>query len=160
MIERKLKSNTSQEFTEPSSSNETVLSTPQTAIRQPLVDQLSPIANRGLITTIASPYDSGTSLKFIPASIVNGEKIAKIEIDDVVSVVAYWQNAVLCLVLGAYPPFNVVDGFIRRIWKQYVINKVIMVRKGFFLVRFTDIQHKLTVVQRGIYFFNNKPFEM
>ena len=57
--------------------------------------------------------DEGTSVKFVPACIVNGVKIAKIETDNMVSEVAFWQNAVLCLVLGTYPPFNVVDGFIR-----------------------------------------------
>ena len=84
--------------------------------------------------------DEGTSLKFIPAGIFIGVKVAKIKIDDVVFKVAYWQSVVLCSVLGAYSPFNVIDGFIRRIWEQYMIDKVTMVRKGVFLVRFADIQ--------------------
>jgi len=65
---------------------------------------------------------------------------------------------VLCGVLGANPPFEVIDGYVHRIWKAMDINKVVMVRKGVFFVRFTNLFDKMTVVQRGVYFFDKKPF--
>jgi len=60
--------------------------------------------------------------------------------------------------MGADPPFEVMDGFVHRIWTSMDIDKVLMVRKGVFLVRFNNLLDKMTVVQRGFYFFDNKPF--
>ncbi|KAJ8429723.1 hypothetical protein Cgig2_024975 [Carnegiea gigantea] len=77
---------------------------------------------------------------------------------DVQSEIEYWNSAVLCSVLGANPPLEVIEGFIRRIWQAFEIDKICLVRKGVFLVRFKNISDQSTVVQRGIYFFDNKPF--
>ena len=60
--------------------------------------------------------------------------------------------------MGSNPPFEVMDGFVHRIWKSMDIDKVIMVRKWVFLVRFTNLLDKMTVVQRGVYFFVRKLF--
>jgi len=38
------------------------------------------------------------------------------------------------------------------------IDKVVMVRKGVFLVRFCNLFDKMTVVQGGVYFFDKKSF--
>ena len=48
--------------------------------------------------------------------------------------------------MGADPPFEVMDGFVHRIWKLMDIDKVLMVRKGVFLVRFNNLLDKMTVV--------------
>ncbi|KAJ8419246.1 hypothetical protein Cgig2_009793 [Carnegiea gigantea] len=53
---------------------------------------------------------------------------------------------------------GVVKGFVRRVWNTKSINKVALARKGVFLVRFTNMQDKLDVTQRGVYFFDEKPF--
>ncbi|KAJ8424767.1 hypothetical protein Cgig2_017419 [Carnegiea gigantea] len=102
--------------------------------------------------------DEGIDLQFVPATEINGIKCPKLEKDDVTAEVEYWQNALLCSILGANPPFDVMKGFINRIWANYEIDKVLQVRKGVFLVRFTSIQDKITVEQRGLYYFDSKPF--
>ena len=61
-------------------------------------------------------------------------------------------------VLGAKPPLEVIEGFIKRIWQAFEIDKICLVRRGVFLVRFTNLIDHSTVVQRGVYFFDNKPF--
>jgi len=47
--------------------------------------------------------NEGTELKFIPSSNINGVKCTKIEKSDVVDGISYWQNAVLCAVMGVTP---------------------------------------------------------
>ncbi|KAJ8437367.1 hypothetical protein Cgig2_006449 [Carnegiea gigantea] len=51
----------------------------------------------------------GAELQFMPSSLINGVKCAKVELDDVKDEVDYWQQAVLCFVLGANPLFAVIS---------------------------------------------------
>ena len=41
----------------------------------------------------------------------------------------------MCYVLGANPPFHVVEGFVQRIWNAETIDKVGTVAKGIHLIR-------------------------
>ena len=56
-----------------------------------------------------------------------------------------YVNAVydIC-VLGGY----IIAGFINRIWKEFSIDKILLVKKGLFLVRFNEFQDALTVAQK------------
>jgi len=89
---------------------------------------------------------------------INRQKCAKIEKNDIMSEVEYWSTAVICGVVGSNPPVEVIDGFVHRIWANKDIDKVVMARKGVFLLRFTNVQDKLVVILRGIYLFDKKPF--
>jgi len=60
-------------------------------------------------------------------------------------------------VLSANPTFEVLKGFIKRIWAKHAIDKTIMVSKGVFLVQFGNMQDKLEVVKKGVYYFDSKP---
>lgn len=102
--------------------------------------------------------DEGTHLRYIPAQVIDGRKCAQIEREDVASEIEYWQSAVLCSVLGANPPLEVMKGYINRIWGNYEIDKIILVKRGLFLVRFAQLQDKQAVEKRGVYFFDRKPF--
>ncbi|KAJ8421235.1 hypothetical protein Cgig2_000839 [Carnegiea gigantea] len=51
--------------------------------------------------------DEGTTLNFMQAPVINGSTYAKIEKEDVLPEIDYWQTAVLCSVLGANPPIEV-----------------------------------------------------
>ncbi|KAJ8433396.1 hypothetical protein Cgig2_028996 [Carnegiea gigantea] len=64
--------------------------------------------------------DEGTDLKFMPARTIN----------DVAEEIEYWQQSIFCSVLGANPPFEVMQGFIKRIWSALDIDKIIHVRGG------------------------------
>ncbi|KAJ8419834.1 hypothetical protein Cgig2_030511 [Carnegiea gigantea] len=50
--------------------------------------------------------DEGTALEFTPAPHINGVVCAKLEAEDIEEEVSYWQNVVLCCVLGANPPYR------------------------------------------------------
>ena len=60
--------------------------------------------------------------------------------------------------VGANPPLGVIEGYVRRIWGQFAIDKVVAVRKGLYLVRFGVMADKEEVLKKGIYYFDRKPF--
>ena len=68
-------------------------------------------------STYASLIDpeQGTDLHFVITENVNGLKCAKLDQDDIQNEIEFWQNAVLCSVLGANASFEVIKGFINRI---------------------------------------------
>ena len=88
----------------------------------------------------------------------NGQNCTKIEKIDILSKVEYWFAAVICGIVGSNPPVEVVEGFVHCIFSKKSIDKVVLARKGVFLVRFTTMQDKLDVTQRELYFFDKKPF--
>ena len=50
-----------------------------------------------------------------------------------------------------------MKGFLKRIWANLEIDRILYVRKGVFLVRFAHIQDKIQAERRGFYFFDSKP---
>lgn len=102
--------------------------------------------------------NEGTALQFLPASNVQGVMCAQLNPEDIAGEVAYWQNAVLCCVLGANPPFEVVKGYVHRIWNHLAIDKVLLIRKGLYLIRFHEQSDALLVAQKGVFYFDHKPF--
>jgi len=49
--------------------------------------------------------------------------------------------------MGSNPPIEVIDGYAHRIWSKFEIDKVVLARKGIFLVRFKSMPEKMTVLQ-------------
>lgn len=60
-------------------------------------------------------------------------KILKTDIEDKIK---FWSNVVVCYVTSGNPSLQVVEGFVRRIWKDQVIDKIDMVNRGVCFVRF------------------------
>ncbi|KAL9230657.1 hypothetical protein vseg_005980 [Gypsophila vaccaria] len=81
----------------------------------------------------------------------------QLDVDDVQEEIAYWHNAVVCFIMRANPPASVIEGFIRRIWTRYNIDKLSFLPNGIFLVRFKTLELKEQVLQDGHYLFDNKP---
>ena len=84
--------------------------------------------------------NEGTALDFVHVNELNGMEWAKIVEEDIEEEVPYWQNAVTCCVLGANPPLTIIEGYVRRIWKAYAIDKLVLVKRGLYLVRFEVYQ--------------------
>ncbi|XP_056698461.1 uncharacterized protein [Spinacia oleracea] len=49
----------------------------------------------------------------------------EVDFDDIQEEVDYWSSAVVCYVVGQNPPINVMEGFIRRVWRNLNIDKVV-----------------------------------
>lgn len=80
-----------------------------------------------------------------------------IESDDIQEEVEYWSSAVVCYVLGASPPLTVMKGYFRRIWGRLGIDKIALIGKGVFIVRFATMEASLKAVNEGFNFFDQKP---
>ncbi|XP_060211616.1 uncharacterized protein LOC132639151 [Lycium barbarum] len=96
-------------------------------------------------------------LDYIRPASEGNQLIVEIEEDDITSELEYWKNAVVCYVIGAHPPFSVLNGYIQRQWGKWGINKIAMLKNGIMLVRFDSAEGKNEVIQGGIYHFDNKP---
>ena len=83
--------------------------------------------------------------------------IVQIEFDDIKDEIAYWESAVICYMIGANPPQNVMEGYVRRIWGKYGVDKVSQVGRGIYMVRFTTMENCSKVLQGGYQFFDSKP---
>lgn len=57
----------------------------------------------------------------------------KIDMEDIQEEVDFWNSAVICYVVGSNPPIQVMEGFIWRIWKNFQVDKVAMVKKGIYI---------------------------
>ncbi|KAL9232918.1 hypothetical protein vseg_007979 [Gypsophila vaccaria] len=85
------------------------------------------------------------------------DSLLHLEEDDVSEELAYWRNAVICFIMGANPPGHVIEGFIRRIWTKFNIDKISFLPNGVFLVRSASIEMKDKALNSGYYLFDNKP---
>lgn len=52
-----------------------------------------------------------------------------------------------------------MEGYFQRIWKKFSANKVMLLKKGIYIVRFLAIESRNKVIQ-GHYFFDSKPLLM
>lgn len=89
--------------------------------------------------------------------VTNKTSVVTIATDDIQEEIEYWSSVVICYVLGANPPLNVMEGIFRRIWRKQGIDKIAMVGRGVFLVRFNSVEASLKVTTEGMQFFDQKP---
>lgn len=53
-----------------------------------------------------------------------------------------------------------MDGFVCRIWAKNGIDKVVMVNKGIFMIRFHIEEQRDKILMEGFHFFDRKPLIM
>ena len=96
----------------------------------------------------------------VPLSVSNNSsrKPIKIDFDDIVDEVHFWEFAVVCFILGANPPLHVMEGYVKRIWKDLNIDKFVMVAKGVNLVRFLEQQDRVKACDMNGFMFDKRPF--
>lgn len=69
-----------------------------------------------------------------------------------------WESTVVCFVVGSNPPLHVIDGFVRRIWKDLDIDTVGMVDKGVYIIRMKSLESRDKKNESNGVLFDNKPF--
>lgn len=77
---------------------------------------------------------------------------------DVEPQIQFWERAVVCYVTSSNPPLQVIEGFVKRIWKDLDIDKIGMVNRGVFIVRFALIEHQELACNMNGILFDKKPF--
>ncbi|XP_062080713.1 uncharacterized protein LOC133785502 [Humulus lupulus] len=98
-----------------------------------------------------------TSLDFIEPIKVGDQIIAKLDIDEIEIEASFWRSSIVCVVLGANPPFKVFEGFVKRIWGNLGIDKIVRMNSGFTLVSFRDVATRDLVLETGVIHFDKKP---
>ncbi|XP_074305999.1 uncharacterized protein LOC141641227 [Silene latifolia] len=81
----------------------------------------------------------------------------RITVEDVSGEIDYWSTVVYCFILGARPPSTVVNGFIKRVWSGFSIDKISFMTNGIFIVRFKSKEHQLKALDYGPLMFDSKP---
>lgn len=84
-------------------------------------------------------------------------KLPEIELDDIQEEIQFWQNSVVCYILGASPPQKVMEGFIRRIWGMKGMDMISLLGNGVYMVRFTNKEDQERVLAMECQFFDGKP---
>lgn len=74
-------------------------------------------------------YEMG-KLKYMEPMKNQEQQIGRIDVDDVKSEIDYWSSSLVCYALGANPPFAVMNGYLRRIWGKYNIEKILLMPNG------------------------------
>ncbi|XP_062104089.1 uncharacterized protein LOC133815249 [Humulus lupulus] len=108
---------------------------------------------------MSDQYRAFESPSQIEESTNPGNKKVKIDQADIEEEVNYWKPSIVGYVAGANPPLNVIDGFVRRMWKNDVV-KVGMLSHGVFIIRFQNLEQRDKVLNGGFIFFDKKPFIM
>ena len=72
--------------------------------------------------------------------------------DDIEDEVNFWKPSIVGYVAGANPPMHVLEGFVRRIWKEEV-DKVGMIAHGVFLIKFISEEVRDRAINGGFIFF-------
>ncbi|KAL2930931.1 Histone-lysine N-methyltransferase H3 lysine-4 specific, partial [Bienertia sinuspersici] len=92
--------------------------------------------------------------------IENTQECVKIGLHDIQPELDYWASSVYCYIIGANPPVAVMEGFIKRVWKKYDIDKVIGVKKSLYLIMFKSLEDSKAVLNDEKIFFDSKPIMM
>uniref|UniRef100_A0A803P4D5 DUF4283 domain-containing protein n=1 Tax=Cannabis sativa TaxID=3483 RepID=A0A803P4D5_CANSA len=65
---------------------------------------------------------SSNVVRNLETSFDKSKKVDKVKItlEDIEEEISFWNSALVCYVLRANPPLNVLDGFVRRLWKEKI----------------------------------------
>lgn len=66
-------------------------------------------------------------------------KPVKIDMEDISDEIYFHNSSIICYVLGDNPPIQAMEGFFRRIWRTFKVDKVALINKGVYLVRFSTM---------------------
>ncbi|CAI9114888.1 OLC1v1015705C1 [Oldenlandia corymbosa var. corymbosa] len=96
-------------------------------------------------------------LQFIPPKEVAGQNIAQMQMEDVKSEAEYWESSIAYFVLGAHPPIGIMERYFQKLWGNLGIDKVILLPSGLFIVRFTTLNARDSMLNVNFYHFGSKP---
>ena len=87
-------------------------------------------------------------------AVIDACDIPEIELEDIQEEISFWESSIVCYILGANPPLMVIEGFIRRIWGKFGIDKVASLDRGFFIVRCHNVENRDAILNEGYQFFD------
>lgn len=109
-------------------------------------------SNDDYVHTLDFEIESIEPIGLIDSSI----RLFETEFDDIQEVEFGILQLFVTFIVGTNPPINVIEGFIRRISRNLNVDKVVMVKKGMFIVHFLTMDSRDKFLS-GHYFFDSKP---
>ncbi|XP_062074801.1 uncharacterized protein LOC133778793 [Humulus lupulus] len=103
------------------------------------------------------PNQGGAKLTFEEPIVKEGIRIAQVDLDEIQVETSFWNSAVVCMVLGANPPFAIFEGFVKRIWGKLGIERISRLNSSLTLVKFRDEATRDLVLEAGVLHFDRKP---
>ncbi|XP_074314061.1 uncharacterized protein LOC141649266 [Silene latifolia] len=85
------------------------------------------------------------------------EELLQFTHEDIKIEVDFWSHSVMCYILGANPPWALVEDYIYNVWGRFGVERVSFLDNGVFLVRFTKNEDRDALLQSGYYLYDNKP---
>ncbi|XP_074299071.1 uncharacterized protein LOC141630094 [Silene latifolia] len=85
------------------------------------------------------------------------EELLEFTHDDIKTEVEIWSHSVMCYILGANPPWAMVQDYIYNVWVRFGVERVSFLDNGVFIVRFTKNKDREAFLQPGYYLYDNKP---
>ncbi|XP_074314866.1 uncharacterized protein LOC141651037 [Silene latifolia] len=95
--------------------------------------------------------------KFLQVIEDEPEDLLQLTVEDVQGELDYWKQALYGFIVGANPPWQVLEGFLKRIWSKYTVDKISFLPNGVFLARFNTEEMKQADLGSGHFLFDNKP---
>ncbi|XP_074306340.1 uncharacterized protein LOC141641582 [Silene latifolia] len=83
--------------------------------------------------------------------------VLRLTSEDVAGELKFWSTSVVCYILGANPPSSVLNGYVKRVWQGFGVDKIAFMPNGLFLVRFKTKEKQQLVLNNGHLIFDNKP---
>ncbi|KAM6580820.1 hypothetical protein CsatA_004594 [Cannabis sativa] len=83
----------------------------------------------------------------------------KITLEDIEDEVLFWKPSIVCYVLGANPPLQIMEGFAKRMWGDK-LDRVKLLSFGIYIIRFSNVEARDQVLNGGFIFFNRRPVIM
>ncbi|CAI9106246.1 OLC1v1005361C1 [Oldenlandia corymbosa var. corymbosa] len=69
----------------------------------------------------------------------DGKKVTMVLKRDLSPEIEYWQSSVFSFVLGANPPYKVMDNYYRKTWQHIGVDKILVLPNGFYVIRSKSI---------------------
>ncbi|XP_062114706.1 uncharacterized protein LOC133825825 [Humulus lupulus] len=98
-----------------------------------------------------------TRLDFTEPLKVGEQIVSRLDMEEVEIEASFWKNSIVCIVLGANPPFRVFEGFVKRVWGNLGVDKIVRMHSGFTLVNFMDEATRDLILETGVIHFDKKP---
>ncbi|XP_062074986.1 uncharacterized protein LOC133778993 [Humulus lupulus] len=98
-----------------------------------------------------------TRLNYTAPLKMGDQFVAQLYMEEVETEASFWKNAIVCIVLGANPPFRAFEGFVKRIWGNLGVDMIVRMHSGFTLVNFRDEATRDLILETGVIHFDQKP---
>ncbi|XP_075081709.1 uncharacterized protein LOC107826912 [Nicotiana tabacum] len=102
----------------------------------------------------------GMNLQFIAPIIQNGEKIVKLDLEDVEQENEKWSSVIVLYVIGDSPTIGAMERFLSSLGKFLVKPQIYYHNDDYFVIRFSNVEERDQVLYSGPHTVNNRPIIM